>query len=251
MSKIAIIVKSVEEAKEIDADAYLLPLKDLSINYQNTFTIEEIKEIKKLNKEVFVFINKNIENSEIEILKETLIKLDKLDINGIIFYDIAVVEIKEELKLKTNLVWHQEHLTTNYGTVNYWYNKGVKYAYLSSELTKREIEEIKKNTKSKLFVNVFGYIPIFTSKRHLVENYKQTFNLAEKGNKIYKEGKYYNIEDTKNGTTVFSDYILNIKEKIDVDYLVYNTNLIKNFKETLNSKEETGFLYKETIYKVK
>ena len=251
MSKIAIIVKSVEEAKEIDADAYLLPLKDLSINYQNTFTIEEIKEIKKLNKEVFVFINKNIENSEIEILKETLIKLDKLDINGIIFYDIAVVELKEELKLKTNLVWHQEHLTTNYGTVNYWYSKGVKYSYLSSELTKREIEEIKKNTKSKLFVNVFGYIPIFTSKRHLVENYKQTFNLDEKGNKIYKEGKYYNIEDTKNGTTVFSDYILNIKEKIDVDYLVYNTNLIKNFKETLNSKEETGFLYKETIYKVK
>lgn len=251
MSKKAIIVKSVEEAKEIVADAYLLPLKDLSINYQNTFTIEEIKKIKKLNKEVFVFVNKNIENSEIETLKEALIKLDEIEITGIIFYDIAVVELKEELNLKTDLVWHQEHLTTNYGTVNYWYNKGVKYSFLSSELTKREIEEIKKNTKSKLFVNVFGYVPIFTSKRHLVENYIQTFNLDEKGNKIYKERKYYNIEDTKNGTTVYSDYMLNIKEKIDVDYLVYNTNLIKNFNETLNSKEETGFLYKETIYKVK
>lgn len=251
MSKKAIIVKSVEEAKEIVADAYLLPLKDLSINYQNTFTIEEIKKIKKLNKEVFVFVNKNIENSEIETLKEALIKLDEIEITGIIFYDIAVVELKEELNLKTDLVWHQEHLTTNYGTVNYWYNKGVKYSFLSSELTKREIEEIKKNTKSKLFVNVFGYVPIFTSKRHLVENYIQTFNLDEKGNKIYKERKYYNIEDTKNGTTVYSDYMLNIKEKIDVDYLVYNTNLIKNFNEALNSKEETGFLYKETIYKVK
>jgi len=251
MSKIAVIVKSVEEAKEIDADAYLLPLKDLSINYQNTFDIEEIKEIQKLNKELFVFVNKNIENSELDLLKENLIKLDKLDINGIIFYDIAVVELKEELNLKTDLVWHQEHLTTNYGTVNYWYNKGVKYAYLSSELNKREIEEIKNKTKSKLFVNVFGYIPIFTSKRHLVDNYRQTFNLKE-GNKIYKEGKYYNIEDNKNGTTVYSDYILNIKEKIDVDYLVYNTNLIKDFKEAVKTqKEETGFLYKETIYKVK
>lgn len=252
MSKIAIIVKNVKEAREINADAYLLPLKDLSINYQNTFTIEDIKKIQKLNKEVFIFINKNIENREIETLTKTLEEIERLKINGIIFYDIALVQLKKELNLKTDLVWHQEHLTTNYAAVNYWYNKGVKYAYLSSELTKREIEEIKNNTKSKIFVNVFGYLPIFTSKRHLVKNYNYTFNIQDRGNKIYKEGKLYNIEDNIDGTTVYSDYILNVKEKINADYLVYNTNLISNFKETLNNqKEETGFLYKETIYKVK
>ena len=254
--KKGVIISSIKQAEDIkdEVDAYLIPLKDLSINYTNTFTIEEIKKIQKLKKEIFVFINKNIENSELNKLEKTLKEIETLNINGIIFYDIAIVELKKELNLKTDLVWHQEHLTTNYGAVNYWYNKGVKFAYLSSELTKREIEEIKKNTKAKLFVNVFGYIPMFTSKRHLVDNYINTFDIKEKGNKIYKEGKYYNIDDNKNGTTVYSDYILNIKEEIDVDYLIYNSNMIDNFNNILKNntlKEENGFLYKETIYKVK
>ena len=256
--KKGVIISNIKEAKEIKdyIDAYLIPLKDLSINYTNTFTIEEIKEIQKINKEVFVIINKNIENKELDKLEETLKEIDKLNITGIIFYDIAIVELKKELNLKTDLVWNQEHLATNYSSVNYWYERGAKYAYLSSEITKNEIEEIRKNTKAKLMINVYGYIPMFTSKRHLVYNYLETFNIKEKGNKIYKEGKNYNINDEKNGTTVYTDYILNLKENIDVDYYIYNSNMIdeEKFKQILinnTEKEETGFLHKETIYKVK
>ena len=256
--KKGVIISNIKEAKEIKdlVDAFLIPLKDLSINYTNTFTIDEIKEIQKLNKEVFVIINKNIENKELKKLEETLKEIDKINTNGIIFYDIAIVELKKELNLKTDLVWHQEHLSTNYSSVNYWYEKGAKYAYLSSEITKNEIEEIRKHTKAKLMINVYGYIPMFTSKRHLVDNYLETFNIKEKGNKIYKEEKYYNIKDEKNGTTVYTDYILNIKDSIDVDYYIYNSNMIdeKELKQVLinnTQKEETGFLYKETIYKVK
>ena len=256
--KKGVIISSIKEAKEIKnwVDAFLIPLKDLSINYTSTFTIEEIKQVQKLNKETFVIINKNIENKELNKLEETLKELEKINLQGIIFYDIAIVELKKEFNLKTDLVWHQEHLATNYSSVNYWYEKGAKYAYLSSEITKNEIEEIRKKTKAKLMINVYGYIPMFTSKRHLVDNYIDTFNLKEKGNVIYKEEKNYNIKDEKNGTTVYTDYILNIKENINVDYYIYNSNMIdeEEFKQVLinnNQKEETGFLYKETIYKVK
>ncbi len=264
MSKIAAIINSLNEAKNIKnyIDAYLVPLKNLSINYINTFTIEEIKNIQKLNREVFVIINKNIHNNELTTLEKTLKEIEKLNINGIIFYDISIPSLKQKLNLKTDLVWNQEHLATNFGTVNYWYNKGAKYAYLSSELTKREIEEIKNNTKAKLFVNIFGYIPMFTSRRHLVKNYLETFNLESKHqNTIRKEDKTYPIIDKTLGTTVYSNYILNAVnvDFKDIDYLVFNSNLIeeKDFEEVLkNYKEnkfpkETGFLYKETIYKVK
>ena len=256
--KKGVIISNIKQAKEIKevTDAFLIPLKDLSINYTNTFTIEEIKQVQKLNKETFVIVNKNIENKELYLLEKTLKELDKLKLQGIIFYDIAVVQLKKELNLKTNLVWHQEHLSTNYSSVNYWYEKGAKYTYLSSEITKNEIEEIRKNTKAKLMINAYGFIPIFTSKRHLIDNYIDTFNLKEKGNTINKEGKKYNIKDEKNGTTVYTDYILNIKEDINVDYYIYNSNMIdeEKFKQVLinnTEKEETGFLYKETIYKVK
>lgn len=262
MNKIAVITNNVKEAIDIQnyIDAFLLPLKNLSINYPNTFTIDEIKEVKKLNKEVFVIINKNIHNNELSLLEKTLKEIENIHINGIIFYDIAIVNLKKKLKLKTPLVWHQEHFTTNYGAVNYWYKKGVEYSYLSSELTKREIDEIKENTKVKLFVNIFGYIPMFTSKRHLVNNYLETFNLKSKNqNTIKKEGKSYKINDTKEGTTVYSNYILNAKD-VDfknIDYLVFGASYIDNIKEILkdykknNYPKETGFLYQETIYKVK
>lgn len=256
--KKGVIIRNIDQAQKISKyiDAFLIPLKGLSVNYQNTFTIEEIKELKKLKKEIFVFVNKNIENDELKELEKVLKELEKITVQGIIFYDIAIVELKKELNLKTDLVWHQEHLTTNYGTVNYWYGKGAKYAYLSSELTKREIEEIKKNTKAKIFINVFGYIPMFTSKRHILNNYKETFDIKEKGTEIYKEDKKYKINDTKEGTTVYSDYLLNVKEKIDADYMIYNSNMLEDdltelLKGKNTYKEENGFMHKETIYKVK
>lgn len=259
--KKAAIISNIKQAKDIQEyiDAYLLPLKDLSINYPNTFSLEDIKKLKDLNKEIFIILNKNIHNSEVEKLKKALIEIEKLNISGIFFYDIAIPNLKQKLNLKVPLVWSEEHLTTNYGTVNYWYDKNVKYAYLSSELTKREIDEIKNNTKSKLFVNVFGYIPMFTSQRHLVNNYLETFNLKSKHNNfIEKEGEKYPIIDTNLGTTVYSNYILNALDiDLKVDYLVFNSTFIndKDFIEVLKNEnkfpKETGFLYKETIYKVK
>lgn len=268
MSKIATIVNSVDEALKIKdyTDAYLLPLNNFSINYFHTFTIKQINKVKKLNKEIFIILNKNIHNDELDNLKETLLEIENLNIEAIIFYDIALVNLKKKLNLKTKLVWHQEHLVTNYGAINYWYEKGVDSAYLSSEITKREMDEIRENTKAKLFVNIFGIIPMFTSKRHLINNYLDTFNLKSdnKNMTIYKEGKFYKLNDSDLGTTVYTDYILNMtKEDLHkFDYVVFNSNLISDekFKEVLEKykegksnkfKEETGFLYKETIYKVK
>lgn len=268
MNKIAAIINNINQAQNIkdEIDAYLLPLQDLSINYPSTFTIDDINQIKKLNKEIFIILNKNIHNNELKKLEATLNQIEKLNIQGIIFYDIAVINLKHKLNLKTPLVWAQEHLTTNYGTVNYWYEKGAKYAYLSSELTKREIEEIKAHSKAKLFVNIFGYIPMFTSRRHLVQNYLNTFNLNSNTtiHEIQKENKTYKISDTNPGTTVYSNYILNATNEQfpNIDYLVFNSNLIDenqfnqvlkdyNNKKENNFPKETGFLYQETIYKVK
>ncbi len=265
------IVATLRNKKEIEilnqVDAFIIPLKDLSINYESYFELKEIKEIKNIGKEIFISINKNIHNNELETLKKVLLEIEKLNINGIIFYDIALVNLKQTLNLKTPLVWHQEHMTTNYQTCNYWYDKGCEYSYLSSELTLEEIKEIKQKNKSQIFVNVFGRIPMFTSKRHLINNYLETFNLKTKGKAktLHKEDKYYPISDTKNGTTVYSNYILNALD-IDfnfADYIVFNSyqidindfkEVINNFKEGINKYKypfEHGFLYKKTIYKVK
>ena len=279
--KLILIPSSIDNILNLHnkVDGFILPIKDLSVNYNYYIDINELDDImpKLKDKDVFISLNKNMHNKDLEILKDTLLKLEKYDIKGIIYYDVALVNLKKELNLKNDLVWGAEHLVNNYGTINYWHQEGVNYAYLSSEITKNEILEIKKNTNSKLMMNIFGYVPIFTSKRNLVNNYLETFDKEKISNiyYMYKEGVTYPLMDTSNGTTAYSGFILNgVKEyfDLDLDYYVINSFLIDDIEaivdifneinennlekcyQKLNNligNTDDGFLHKETIYKVK
>lgn len=274
-------IKQVNDLLEF-CDGIIVGLNKLCINMPYNFNYDEILELidicNKNNKEIFISLNKNIHNNELDYLKEILLKLDKLDITGILYYDISIVNIKKELNLNTDLVWSQEHLTTNYLTSDFWYMYGAKYVNLSSEITLSEINEIASNTKAKTMCTLFGYLPMFVSRRHLVKNYLDTFNLSDnsKINYLYKEGKYYQILDTNDGTIAYSSCVLNgieeslsiktdyiilnsfsinddiFKEIVEMFYNVNNSN-VKEYKERIDSMLDTdlGFLYKETIYKVK
>lgn len=266
-------------------DAVMIGIKDFSVNMPSYVTYEEFISIynlcKEYNKEVFVVLNKNFHNKDLDNLKDIMFKLEQLDITGIVYYDIALVNIKLEHHLQTDLVWGQEHLTTNAATSNYWYKFGAKYTLVSSEITKEEIIEMKKNSNAKLIVTLFGYLPMFVSARHLVKNYLYTFDLKDNShiNYIEKEGNIYPIIDDSFGTIAYSSHVLNgIKvveelEKNKIDYILFNPFLIEDAKfekvlDMFNSvnannldkyaKEidsmfntDYGFLDKETIYKVK
>lgn len=285
--KIIVMPSSLDMIKKmIDKfDAVMVGLESLSINMPTYYNYEEFLSIynicKENKKEVFVALNKNMHNKDLDYLKEMMFKLDKLDIEGIMYYDIALVNIKLENNLKTPLVWGQEHLTTNYITSNFWSKFGSSYTLVSSEITKEEIFEMKKNSLSKLIVTVFGYLPMFVSERHLVKNYLKTFSLEDdsKINYIEKEGNIYPIIDNEYGTTSFSSHILNgINEvldfkKSDIGYILLNSFLVEDDKfsmvlDLFNNVNENnldeyskkiessfntdyGFLNKETIYKVK
>ena len=282
--KLLIMPKSIDQIESLieDIDGVIVGIKDLSINQPAYFTLDEIKKINEIiknnGKEIFVSLNKNMFNKDLEILEYTLLQLDNLKLNGILYYDIAIVNFKKNLKLVTPLVWNQEHLTTNYLTSNFWYEYGAKYTMLSSEITLDEINEIALNANAKTMVPIFGYLPMFVSRRHLVKNYLDTFKIKDDSNINYieKENKTYAIIDSNDGTIAYSNKCLNgINEtlKLNVDYIVLNSFNINNatfkrvvsmynivnesnvqeFKEEIDKMldTDTGFLYKETIYEVK
>lgn len=282
--KTMIMASSFDQIKQLIeySDAFILGVKDLSINMPAVYEMDEVVKIntylKENKKEVFISLNKNMHNSDIPYLKETMVKLKELNIDGIIYYDIAVVNLNDDLDLKMPLVWSQEHMTTNYITSDFWFDHGAKYTLLSSEITLEEIEEIVDNAKSKIIVTLFGYLPMFASRRHLVKNYLTEFNLKDNSNINYIEhkGEYYPIINDKHGTIAYSNYVLNgIKEvpNLKADYMLLNSFLIPEslFKEVVKMfsevneenkllfekeindqlKTDYGFLYKETIYKVK
>ncbi len=280
MSKIILIPNSIEDICNLrdKVDGFIIPIKDLSINYEATFTTKEFKEIYNeiKDKDIFISLNKNMHNKDLDYLKNILKELDDYDIKGIIYYDVALINLKKEGFTKHDLVWGADHMVSNYATINFWNKEGAKYAYLASEITKNEILDIKKNTDSILMMNIFGYVPIFTSKRNLITNYLETFNKEKISNLyyMYKEGIYYPVYEN-DGTVAYSGYVLNgLKEyyDLDLDYYVINSFLIDDISKVLdifnkidkNNLEKCyqelnkiigntsdGFLHKETIYKVK
>ena len=269
MGKLLILPNNLTDDILNISDAILVGLKGYSVNVPCEIDIEELKSLKtKYNKEIFVSLNKNMRNSDIENIKKILPILDSLNIKGIFYADTCFINLKKELNIKTDLVWSQEHLTTNYATINFWLKYGVNYTYLSGEITLDEIKEISNNTKSKLIMPIFGYIPIYVSLRHAIKNYLKTFDLKDnsKINFIRNENKIYPIVDNEIGTMVYSDTILDgfdeIKE-LNIDYYTLSEfnidhdtfiKVIKKYKgEDINYELNTskGFLYTNTIYKVK
>ena len=127
-------------------------------------------------------------------------------------------------------------------------------------------------------INLFGYLPMFVSKRHIVKNYLDYFKLNDnsKVNYMEKEDKVYPIIDNSIATEVYSNNILNgIKYSlINIDYIILNSfnieldkfiSVVKMFKsvnkenideynDKINSmftNVDNGFLEQKTIYKVK
>lgn len=270
----------------LKVDGILLGINHLSVNLPFYIELEDLKEftkIKQQGKLLFIMLNKNMHNHDLESLKKTLVELEKYPIDGVFFYDISIVNLAQKLNLSYPLIWSQEHLTTNPATCNFWQKNGVSGAYLSNEITLEEIKNIRQGTSISLFVNLFGYLPMFHSKRHLVKNYLETFHISaiEESYFLEKEGKQYPIIDDELGTTVYSSSILNALpeyfefQKIGIDYVILNSfqiekNQFLNILMLLNQMTEEnkqkifeqvnqlcfnhtdkGFLYKETVYKVK
>ncbi|MBQ3306753.1 MAG: U32 family peptidase [Bacilli bacterium] len=265
-----------------DADGLILPLKDYAVESIETFSLDEIKNIRDTyTKEIFIKINKNLMNEDIEKVKSILLELEKLNITGIMFYDLAILQLKKELNLKLDLVWNQTHMVNNYKTCDYYYDKGVKYAYLGKEITLEEIIEIIKKSKITSIVEVISRPSVGFSKRKLVTNYYKDLEKKATSSLLVKEkvtGEFYDVVEDSNGTCFYLDKIVNgtsiIEELFEKDcrYIVLKEYGIDSFNELVTDTihyiqgeckdnsylekykklgDSTNFFFKKTIYKVK
>lgn len=265
-------------------DGFILGISNFSVDFNETFTTDEIKTIVESysNKDVFISINKSIFNDELDLLLETLIKLDKLNIKGILFYDLSVLYLKNKYNLSFDLVWNQTHMVTNYNTCNYYNNKGVKYGFISGEITKEEILEINKRSNMDFLLTIVGYQTMSFSRRKLLTNYYTSINKTYDGTtkEIYEHNDKYYIREDNNGTVIKTGNIFNgieilpdlisndfsyvvIDESyIDSDIVVNVLDLInkiisgisidENIKESYKLiGNNTSFLYKKAVFKVK
>ena len=263
-------------------DGIILAIEDFSVESTCFFSLEEIVKIKKKNTcSVFVKINKNLFNEDISVIKDILIKLDKNGIDGVFFYDLAILKLKKELNLNLDLIWNQTHMVNNYMTCDYYYNKGVKYALLGKEITLDEIKEIINNSKITSMVEVVSLPSVAFSKRKLVTNYYNDLGERESKELLVQEKitkDFYSVVEDENGTGFYLNKITNgtsiIKDLFECgcQYIVFREYGIADFDELVNDTlsyisndcldekyvnkykklgDSTNFFFRKTIYKVK
>ena len=214
-------------------------------------------------------------NNELDNLLKVLKELENIKVDGVFFYDLAVLNLVKENKINVNLIYNGTHMVTNSDTINLYYDLGVKGAYLSNEITKDEVLNIRSKTKSDLFILLLGNPVVAMSRRSLLTSYFANKNKSKSDLITIKEpksGQEFLVKEDSNGTTFFYNKRLNLSsvyKELDgsgINYGIieqggFSSNqykeLIKAFVHFDKKKidelagHNRGFLYRETIYKVK
>ena len=279
---------------ENNIDGFIIGVEGFSENFNYYVKESDLKKvvekIKSNNKRTYIALNKVFFNKDIENLKKILKKINNLNVQAVIFSDIAIFSIVKENKYNINLIWSSK-MVTNSKSINFYKKRGLYGFIITPQITLDEFIKITKNTECKAIIKLFGYTNMATSSRTLLTNYFKYIGIKKDSNKKYYmhekvTDEYYPIiEDGY--TNFFSSKILNgileykklINNNIDCnvildDYMITENSFynvieafvaLKNhpnddeFAEKLKmvvdsnlfNQTDNGFLNKKTIFKVK
>lgn len=264
MNKYTIIPHSKEDIDYLldkDIKGLIIGVKNLSI-YDYELDIDSILDISNnTNRKIIIAINKMIHNNDLDYVKEVLSKIKNTSIS-IMFHDLGVLNIIKKINLNNELIIYGEHLNLSIGSNSFYQEHGINSSFISSDITYEEINAIKKKTNMNIYYTVYGYLPIFYSRRSLITNYFKYINEEVNDNKYYifdKDNKYL-IKERDYGTIIYSPLvnILNDLDKIkDIDNYVVDLsyiedkNVINNILEGNIESNYKGFFNTKTTYKIK
>ena len=268
--KLIVAPSSKEQLNNVilkDIDGIIIYIDKLSVNSSFYMNIEDVFKYDFKDKTVFLCMNKIMHNNDLSMVRDVLNRVKESNYK-ILFYDMGIFNIAKDLDIISKLVIYQDHLNASSLSNKFYFDLGISGSYITSDITRDEIINIKRNNNGFVMMNIYGYLPIFYSRRYIITNYLKYINVVKKdGNYkiISEDGEKYPIVEEEYGSTIYSAYPINLLNKIneleDIDYLVMNSNLVdeKEFTGLLDkviNKEQiddgyVGFYDTKTIYRVK
>lgn len=238
--------------KEKGITNFVYPLTYFCCGIPKTFRINEIRE-----ENAFIYVNRVLDCLSIDILAD-IIKTLPSNIKGIIFDDVGIIEILKDSHLQKIL--YCTHFNTNILSINAYFDY-VDDIIISTDLTKEEMEKIATHTKKPISMMVFGLIPSFYSRRHLLHNYAKHYEIPYENPKHLHIGsqKIIAIEDEFGTILYHYPYFKGLELlSLPIHYAFYFPLLLRG-QEVLavldnnfaNIEYDKGLLETKTIYKVK
>jgi len=195
------------------------------------FTLSDIEEGVKFaherGRKVYITLNIVPHNEDLEGLEDYVTSLNNINIDAVIVSDPGMFSIIRRTVPDMPIHISTQASVTNYETIMFWYNLGVRRVVLARELSLAEIEEIKKKVPEDLTIEAFvhGAMCMSYSGRCLLSNY-MTGRDANRGDcahpcryKYYvveekRPGEYFPVEEHKDGTFIFNSKDLCMIEHI-------------------------------------
>ncbi len=215
----------LKTAIEYGADAVYLAgknfgLRTASKNFSNEELVEAVEYCHSRDKKIYITMNIIPHNDDMIGIEEYVSYLEEIGVDAVIAADVGMVSVIRRITKTLPVHLSTQASVTNYETVNFWYDYGLRRVILARELSLEEIKEIKKNVPEDMELEVFvhGAMCISYSGRCLLSNYmvgrdanlgdcahacRWKYSLVEEK----RPGEYFPIEDGQDGS-----FILNSKD---------------------------------------
>lgn len=223
-------------AYRFGADAAYIGMPDFSLRYrENQITKNDIKKsiklARKLKKKIYVTLNTYPHNNSIKKVISHIKFLKSQKPDAIIFSDPGIFRLIKKHYPKAELHLSVQATATNYETVRFWRDQGVKRIILARELSLKEITRIHKEVPNiELEGFIHGAMCMSYSGRCLLSNY-MTGRDANQGDcahpcrwnyKVLEEakrpGEYFPIYENDHGTHLLSSRDMCLIEHLEKLY---------------------------------
>ena len=185
------------------------------------FTLEDIEKgiefAHDRDRKVYVTLNIIPHNEDLVGLDEYVLELEKIGVDGVIVADPGVFSVIRRVAPNMPIHLSTQASATNYETIRFWYDLGIRRIVVARELSLDEIKEIKKKLPKDLEIEAFvhGAMCISYSGRCLLSNYmagrdanrgecahpcRWKYNLVEEK----RPGEYFPIYEDEKGTFIFN-----------------------------------------------
>ena len=262
------------------ADGFLLPLAHFSADYDGSYSLDAILNLRKQypKTRLFVVMNEMLLNRDLKEVEAILKTLDVHQIDGILFYDWAIYRLHQKNHCQVPLFFHQTHMLTNRMSVEFLKEKGITGGVLANEITLSEVEAITK-TSFQFFQLLIGYPPAGYSRRKLLSNFYSLGKEKKKDLLVHEDSTEmpFFLHETEKGTSLLygkrlnATYFYEALEQCNITYGIIKQedleektvlqilDIYKKEKENAIRTEKignvlgrnTGFFARKTVFKVK
>lgn len=243
------------------------------------FNMDEIKEgidfAHSRGKKIYITMNIIPHNKDLKGLEDYAMELYKLNVDGVIVSDPGVFSIINRTVPNLPIHLSTQASVTNYETIMFWYNLGIRRIVLARELSFKEIKDITSKVPEDLEIETFvhGAMCISYSGRCLLSNYmagrdanmgdcahpcRWKYNLVEEK----RPGEYFPIFEDEKGTFIFNSkdlaMIEYIPELVDsginsfkiegrVKSSYYVATVIRSYRRAIDEyfKDPQNYIFKE------